>query len=76
LPPFDGDIDVSRLIFDAQTDSPDFLGRQNGRARTCKLVEHHVATRRAIEKRIGDGLYVGWAASASSRPRPNVLTPA
>src|SRR4029077_9125223 len=60
LPPFDGDIDVSGLVFDAKADAPDFLGRQHGRARACELVEHHVATRRAIKKRIGDegnGLY-------------------
>src|ERR1700678_1799935 len=60
LPPLDGDIDVSRLVFDAKAYAPDFLGRQNGGARTRKLVEHHVATRRTIEKRIGDerdGLY-------------------
>jgi hypothetical protein len=54
LPPLDGDIGVSRLVFDAKTYAPDFLGRQNGRTRTCKLVEHHVTTRRTIEKRIGD----------------------
>src|ERR1700719_756282 len=54
LPPLDGDIDVARLVLDATTYAPDFLGRQNGGARTCKLVEHHVATCRTIEKRIGD----------------------
>src|SRR6266571_281035 len=60
LPPLDGDIDVSRLVFDAKTSTPDFVGRQNGRARTGKLIEDYVATRRTIEKRIGDecdGLY-------------------
>jgi hypothetical protein len=79
LPPLDGDIDVSRLVFNAKTDAPDFLGRQNGRARARELVEYDFASRRTIEKRIGDkrdGLYVGWAASASMRPRPKVLTPA
>ena len=35
-------------------DAPDFFGRQNGRARTRELIEHHVAARRAIEKRVGD----------------------
>src|SRR5580704_784576 len=60
LPPLDGDIDVSGLVFDAKTDAPDFLGRQNGGARTRKLVEHHLATRCTIKKRVGDerdGLY-------------------
>jgi hypothetical protein len=50
----------ARFIFDAKSDAPDFLGRQNGRARTCELIEHAVATPRAIEKRISDerdGLY-------------------
>ena len=32
LPPLDGDVDISRLVFDAKSDTADFLGRQNGRA--------------------------------------------
>src|SRR5436309_4862703 len=54
LPPLDGDIDISRLILDPKSDAADLLGRQKGRARTCELIEHHVATSGAIEKRIGD----------------------
>ena len=81
LPPLDGDIDISRLILDPKSDAADFLGRQKGRARTCELIEHHVTTSGAIEKRIGDerdGLdrRMGGQASASMRPRPKLLTPA
>src|SRR5580704_17646235 len=60
LPPLDGDIDISRFIFDAKSVAADFLGRQNGRARTCELIEHHIAARRRIEQRVSDerdGLY-------------------
>jgi hypothetical protein len=52
LPPLDGDIDISRLIFDAKSDAPHFFGRQNGRARTYELIEHSVAARRRIEQRV------------------------
>src|SRR3984893_14873549 len=54
LPPLDGDIDITRLVFDAISEAADFLGRQNDRARTCELIERHVAAPRTIEKRISD----------------------
>src|SRR5215471_15742108 len=54
LPSCDGDIDISGLVFDAEGDPPDFLGRQNGCPRAGELIEHHLAPRRAIQKRIGD----------------------
>ena len=54
LPPFDGDIDVSGLVFDPVTRAPDFLGRQNGRARATELVEHRVTACGAVQKCVGD----------------------
>ena len=33
---------------------PTLSAAKNGRARTGELIEHHVATRRAVEQRIGD----------------------
>ena len=79
LPPLDGDIDISRLVFDAKPDAADFLGRHNRRARTCELIQHHVAARGTIEQRVSDEsdrLYRRMSGERLHRPRPNVLTPA
>src|ERR1700732_4972674 len=54
LPPLNGDIDISRLVFDSEPYAPDFFGRKNGRTRTCELIEHSIAARRTIEQRVGD----------------------
>src|ERR1700730_17842093 len=54
LPPLDGDIDITRLVFESKPDASDFFGRQNSRARTGELIEHPVAARRRIEQRVSD----------------------
>ena len=67
LPTHDGDIDITRLVFDSKSYAPDFFGGENGRARTGELIKHRVAARRAIEQRVSDerhGLYGGMGGTA------------
>jgi hypothetical protein len=54
LPPHNGDIDISRLVFDSESYASDFFGRQNSCARTGELIEHPVAAHRTIEQRVSD----------------------
>ena len=62
LPSRDRNVDVSGLNLQAVADTPHFLGRQENGARTRELVQHHVATCGAIEKRVSDqsGGFDGW----------------
>src|ERR1700738_5179151 len=54
LPSRDRNVDISGLNLQAVGDTPHFLGRQENGARTRELVQHHVATSGAIEKRVSD----------------------
>ena len=70
LPSRDRNVDISRINLQAVRDTPHFLGRQENGARTRELVQHHVTTCGAIEKRISDqcnGLD-GWVSGERFHP--------
>src|SRR5258708_4116387 len=54
LPSRDRNVDISGLNLQTVGNTPHFLGRQENGARTRELVQHHVTTCGAIEKRVSN----------------------